>query len=751
VSKKKKIKNGNKADSKKAGPILTFNSFSTRYFGGIFAVIFSVIVFLSFFGKAGPAGETLKRILLLLIGKTTFSLPLLFLVSALIFFKPRYKNFFYTLLLSNLLFIISFSGILESLEQGNFAGGWLGYLITTPFLKLFDFLVTQIIFSVLGILSFLIIGNLIKPYFVREGRKKEEASEVLKESVFFGDKKTISPESFVGKVFNKMISREKDKTGVQNIYRSENQIKDNRKEKELASNPTQKKPLDESLNYLFPQTNLLEKDSEKATPGDIKEGIIIIKKTLQNFGIEVEMSDVNIGPTVTQYTLKPAEGVKLSKITSLSNDLALALAAHPIRIEAPIPGKSLVGIEVPNKSRARVRLRGLIENEKFQHGNNLTIALGKDVTGNPLYGDLARMPHLLVAGSTGSGKTIFLNVLILSLLYKNTPSLLRFILIDPKRVELVVYNNLPHLLAPVIFDSTQAVNALRWAILEMERRFDVLSAAKSRDITSYNSKVSDSQDLMPNIVIVIDELADLMAAKGREMEAGIVRLAQMARAVGIHLVVATQRPSVEVITGLIKANITSRIAFQVASQVDSRTILDSAGAEKLLGSGDLLYSSPEFGKPRRIQAAFVSEKEVKRVTDFIRNEAERNKLKINDNILEELNEKLQQGLELGVDLDFGDSKTDPLYEAAKREVILARKASASLLQRRLSIGYARAARLIDMLEREGVIGPGEGSKPREVYVKEESPVGSSDNSENNQTKLDFFEEDENKDDEWKKV
>jgi S-DNA-T family DNA segregation ATPase FtsK/SpoIIIE len=256
---------------------------------------------------------------------------------------------------------------------------------------------------------------------------------------------------------------------------------------------------------------------------------------------------------------------------------------------------------------------------------------------------------------------------------------------------------------------------------------------------------------MPNIVIVIDELADLMAAKGREMEAGIVRLAQMARAVGIHLVVATQRPSVEVITGLIKANITSRIAFQVASQVDSRTILDSAGAEKLLGSGDLLYSSPEFGKPRRIQAAFVSEKEVKRVTDFIRNEAERNKLKINDNILEELNEKLQQGLELGIDLDFGDSKTDPLYEAAKREVILARKASASLLQRRLSIGYARAARLIDMLEREGVIGPGEGSKPREVYVKEESPVGSSDNSEDNQTKLDFFEEDENKDDEWKKV
>jgi S-DNA-T family DNA segregation ATPase FtsK/SpoIIIE len=751
VLKKKKNKNGSKVDSRKAEYTLKFSSFDLRYFGGIFAFIFSIIVFLSFFEKAGPAGEALKKVLFFLIGKTTFSLPLLFIISALIFFKPRYKNFFYTLLLSNLLFIVSFCGILESLDQGGFAGGWLGYLIATPFLKLFDFLVTQIIFSALGILSFLIIANLIKPYFVQEGRKKEETFDVLKEAVFFGDKKTISSESFVSKVFNKMMNREKDKADVQNVYRFDTKTKDDKKDKEPAPSLPYKKHLDESLNYLFPPTNLLEKDSEKATPGDIQEGMIIIKKTLQNFGIEVEMSDVNIGPTVTQYTLKPAEGVKLSKITSLSNDLALALAAHPIRIEAPIPGKSLVGIEVPNKSRAKVRLRDLIENEKFQQGNNLTIALGKDVTGNPLYGDLARMPHLLVAGSTGSGKTIFLNVLILSLLYKNPPSLLRLILIDPKRVELVVYNNLPHLLTPVIFDSVQAVNALRWAILEMERRFDILSAAKSRDITSYNSKVSDPQDLMPNIVIVIDELADLMAAKGREMEAGIVRLAQMARAVGIHLVVATQRPSVEVITGLIKANITSRIAFQVASQVDSRTILDSAGAEKLLGSGDFLYSSPEFGKPRRVQAAFVSEKEVKKVTDFIRKEAEKNNLKTNEDVLEELNEKLQQGLELGIDLDFGDSKTDPLYEAAKREVILARKASVSLLQRRLSIGYARAARLIDMLEREGVIGPGEGSKPREVYIKEESSVISTDDFKDNQTKLDFLKENEDKDDEWKKV
>jgi S-DNA-T family DNA segregation ATPase FtsK/SpoIIIE len=751
VSKKKKNKNDIKLDRNKEFRTFLFNDISKKYLGGTFSIIFSIIVFLSFFDKAGPAGETLKRTLFLLGGNTIFSLPFLFLISALIFFKPRYNNFIYTLLLSNLLFIISFSGILESLKPGSFSGGWLGYLTATPFLKLFDFLVTQIIFLGLGILSFLIMANLLKPYFSYKVNQREELSKISKESVFFGDKKTISSESFVKKIFNKISVGEKNKLNVENTSRSETQIKHDKKEKESFTSIKRKESLGEALDYSFPPFDLLEKDSEKAMPGDIKEGMIVIKKTLQNFGIDVEMSDVNIGPTVTQYTLKPAEGVKLSKITSLSNDLALALAAHPIRIEAPIPGKSLVGIEVPNKSRARVRLRSLIENEKFQQGNFLSIALGKDVMGNPLYADLAKMPHLLVAGSTGSGKTIFLNVLVLSLLYKNTPSLLKLILIDPKRVELVVYNNLPHLLTPVIFDVNQAVNALRWAILEMERRFDILSAARSRDIISYNSKITDTKDLMPNIVIIIDELADLMAAKGREMEAGIVRLAQMARAVGIHLVVATQRPSVEVITGLIKANITSRVAFQVASQIDSRTILDTTGAEKLLGSGDLLYYSPELGKPKRIQASFVSEKEIKKVTDFIRNEAKKNKLKTDENVLEELNEQLQQGLEFGMDFDFGDSKTDPLYEAAKREVILARKASASLLQRRLSIGYARAARLIDMLEREGVIGPGEGSKPREVYIKEENSVDSTNNPKDNQTKLDFFEENENKDDEWKKV
>jgi S-DNA-T family DNA segregation ATPase FtsK/SpoIIIE len=415
--------------------------------------------------------------------------------------------------------------------------------------------------------------------------------------------------------------------------------------------------------------------------------------------------------------------VKLSKITALNNDLALALASHPIRIEAPIPGKSLVGIEVPNKVRAQVRLRDLIEADGFRKmPSPLNVVLGRDVSGNSFYADISRMPHLLVAGSTGTGKTIFLNNFILSLLYRNSPEILRFILIDPKRVEFTVYNELPHLLCPVIYDANRTVNALKWLISEMERRFDVLSASKTRDIASHNNQATDRNEVLPYIVLMVDELADLMAAKGREVEAGIVRLAQMARAVGIHLVMATQRPSVEVITGLIKANITSRITFQVASQVDSRTVLDAAGAEKLLGLGDMLYLSAEIGKPRRIQAAFVSEKEVRKVVNWLKTQNAKIKTeKLGEGILDNA---LAKDLEQAIESPIGEAgefygKDDPLYGEAKRVVIEAKKASASLLQRRLRLGYARAARLLDMLEEEGVVGPGEGAKPREVYLKTE--------------------------------
>ncbi|MDD5146846.1 MAG: DNA translocase FtsK, partial [Candidatus Pacebacteria bacterium] len=475
-------------------------------------------------------------------------------------------------------------------------------------------------------------------------------------------------------------------------------------------------------NYKRPPLELFDTTEEKPSSGDINYSSQVIKKTLQTFGLEVEMSEVNIGPTVTQYTLKPAEGVKLAKITALNNDLALALAAHPIRIEAPIPGRSLVGIEMPNKVRVPVKLGTLFSSPDYQKAPYpLSLAVGKDVMGKSIFVDLGAMPHLLVAGATGSGKSICLNSIIVSLICRNSPKLLRLILIDPKRVEFPIYSNLPHLLAPVIVNSQKATNALNWLIGEMERRFEVLQGAGVRDIMAYNKAVvegktkKEDKDIMPFIVLIIDELADLMMAKGREVEAAIVRLSQLARAVGIHLIVATQRPSVEVITGLIKANITSRVAFQVASQVDSRTILDTAGAEKLLGRGDMLYISSEFSRPKRIQGGYITAAEIKKVVSFIEKENNFD----SDFGGEEILEGNGSGDEIpGVSsLEFTDAAgDDSLYEEAKKVVIEYQKASASLLQRRLKIGYARAARLLDILEENNVVGQADGAKPREVLI-----------------------------------
>jgi len=686
-----------------------------KLIGGVIFFLIAVIMTLSFFELSGIAGQSLIAGLSFLIGRVVFAIPLIFLISGFVFFSTKYKKFFYPLLLAIFILILGLTGILEGLNPGKKTGGWLGYLISLPFLKFFGSLVTQIIFAAAIIVSGLIFWQLLRQPSSSQSKEKmkEELSPELKPRTSL-IKKIFAPR-FKVKEVPSSISEEAGK--IEKISLPE------LKTKALSAKPF-------NFFYETPPTELLEKESGGPSPGDTRTNAAIIKKTLQNFDISVEMSEINVGPTVTQYALKPAEGVKLSKITGLSNDLALALAAHPIRIEAPIPGKSLVGVEVPNKIRARVRLRNLIENANFQKSlSHLTIALGQDVSGNPIYADLSRMPHLLVAGSTGTGKTIFLNNLMLSLLYRSSPEILRFILIDPKRVEFPVYNELPHLLSPVIYDANRTVNAFKWLTGEMERRFDVLSSGKSRDITSFNEKVTEKEEILPYIVVVVDELADLMAAKGKEVEAGIVRLAQMSRAVGIHLVIATQRPSVEVITGLIKANITSRISFQVASQVDSRTVLDMAGAEKLLGLGDMLYLSAELGKPRRIQAAFVSEKEVKRVVDHVKSntraaakgEDERSSLTIEEEIFQNnLAGDLEKSLEAqGTEFEGYSSEEDPLYEEAKRVVFQARKASASLLQRRLRLGYARAARLIDTLEQKGVVGPGQGAKAREVYIKTE--------------------------------
>jgi len=704
---KKKLKNkNNKKEKEKKPSLFVLPNEVKKWILTILVFLVALIIILSFFDLAGRAGSYLMRGLTFLIGKpTTYFLPIILVLGALTIFLIKNKIFLGTGLLAIFILILGSAGFVESIKSGN--GGKIGYLLTWPFLKFLGNLVTEIIF-----VSLIIIGGLIFWYFIRGSKVKQVPG---KETLI-----TEQKPSLVKKIFA-------PKFKIQEIEP---------KIKEPSLKPTsfsleESQPKEVSVKtltktgYKLPPLELLEKDKGKAAAGDIVTNSAIIKKTLENFGVPVEMSEVNIGPTVTQYTLKPAEGIKLSKITALANNLALALASHPIRIEAPIPGKSLVGIEVPNKARCQIRLRDLIANPEFQNAASpLMIVLGKDVAGMPCYADLARMPHLLVAGATGTGKTIFLNSLILSLLYRNSPENLRLILVDPKRVEFANYRDLPHLLAPVIFDATKTVNALRWLTGEMEKRFDLLSSNDSRNIESYNRKVlKEKGNPLPYIVLIIDELADLMAARGREMEAGIVRLAQMARAVGIHLVVATQRPSVEVITGLIKANITSRVTFQVASQVDSRTILDMAGAEKLLGSGDLLFVSADTSKPKRIQGAYVSEKEVEKVTTYIRNQKEI--LKQEEGLTENhLAEDLQQSLESseggGMGLDEFAGGEDPLYEEAKKIVIETQKASASFLQRKLRIGYARAARLLDMLEEEGIVGPADGAKPREVLLKKDN-------------------------------
>ena len=467
----------------------------------------------------------------------------------------------------------------------------------------------------------------------------------------------------------------------------------------------------EPIEWEYPSMDLLETNSEGISVDDnaLKKNAENIKNKLGTFGIDVSMKDVHVGPTVVQYSLKPHEGVKLSKITSLKQDLALALAAKAIRIEAPIPGKSLVGIEVPNDSRATVYMRDLMESKEYQgHKSKLKLAIGRDVSGKAIIGDLSKMPHLLIAGATGSGKSVGMNSFLISLLYNNSPEELKLILIDPKRVELNNYNKIPHLLTPVITDPEKAATSLRWAVAEMNTRYQTLADAGHRNIADYNAD-KNVVVKMPKIVIVIDELADLMMASGKETEASICRLAQMARAVGMHLIIATQRPSVDVITGLIKANIPARISFTVSSSVDSRTIIDAVGAEDLLGQGDMLYLPGNMGKPVRIQGIYISSKEIERVTNRI-------KLTMEPDYLDEITSRETAQKKVNGVPGGADGTDDALYQDAVEIVRQTKKASASFLQRRLSIGYNRAARLIELMEEQGLVGPQETSKSREVYL-----------------------------------
>ena len=686
---------------------------------GAASLFIALFLLFSFFDKGGVAGNILTNLFFKLLGEAEFLLPLAFFLIgiSLVFAFSKHK---WLITLASFGFVLATSGILATLELkrngiSQFvliqSGGWLGTLLAYPLVKFFGVWVIGALFLILQLLSIGILWYLL--YKPRQAKKKEKKVVSLEKPI---SQKVIN----VKKVFAPRFK-------VKTLEETPQGASVKEKEKKETIQITTKPKLQVSLKAeggKLPPLDLLEEEREQAKAGDINANSQIIKRTLENFGISVEMTGANVGPTVTQYTLKPAEGIKLSRITALANNLALALAAHPIRIEAPIPGKSLVGIEVPNQKRVLVRLKNLLSHPEFQHAfSPLTFALGRDVVGEPVFADLGRMPHLLIAGSTGTGKTIALNAIIISLLYKNTPNTLRLILIDPKRVEFTAYNHLPHLLCPVIYDADKTVNALSWLIQEMERRFDIFSEVGARNIYSFNKKIQKNSRLkkegfskMPFLVLIIDELADLMAVRAKDIEAGIVRLAQKARATGIHLILATQRPSVEVITGLIKANIIARIAFQVASQVDSRTILDMAGAEKLLGNGDMLFISSSVSKPKRIQGAYISEKEVARVAEFI---SKNQQIKGIDELAESIEEALKKEREEGVGQFFGEAE-DPLYEEAKRLVLATKKASASFLQRRLRIGYARAARLLDMMEERGIVGPSRGAKPREVYGEGES-------------------------------
>jgi len=640
-------------------------------------IVFGIIFILSLFNGAGVFGEVVSKSLKTIFGYTVWFLPIFLIGLGAIFWKSAKEEDQpkASVWIGSIIFFLALPGFIhlfvnrfQSLEvaQMGLGGGILGYAVSSLFLKLIEFWASLfLLFAILMIsliltfsLSFAKISEWISRNFTHE-----------------------------------------DETGERQSFFS----RFRRKERTLIPTQPVPKPVS-SANFPLPPLDLLDDKISKPSSGDVKKNVEIILRTLDNFGIKVKSSEVNIGPTVTQYAFKPDTGVKLTQITARANDLALSLAAHPIRIEAPIPGKSAVGIEVPNKVPALVRIKEMLITEQSQSiVSQLGFVLGRDVAGAPVAVDLAKMPHLLIAGSTGSGKSVCIHSIIASLLFRNSPNDIRLILIDPKRVELPAYNGIPHLLTSVIVDLDKTINALKWGVSEMERRYKILAENGKKDIESFNKGNSEK---MPYLIIIIDELADLMAAAPRDVETSIVRLAQMARAVGIHLIVATQRPSVDVITGLIKANITARIAFATASQVDSRTILDMSGAEKLLGNGDMLYLASDVGKPRRIQGIFVSDSEVKAVVDFLK------KQNTNPQILDDDITTFKAK----IDNRISGSPDDELFEQAVEVVVQSKKASASLLQRRLRVGYARAARLLDLLEEKGIIGPASGSKPRDVLI-----------------------------------
>jgi DNA segregation ATPase FtsK/SpoIIIE, S-DNA-T family len=714
-------------------PDLEISSETKKSLLVIFIMLLALLCLLGLFGQAGTVGKYLLRGQELAFGWGKWLFPVLLFWWGFLLYKKDRRYFRGAGILGIFLAFVTVQAFFQifipvsewndSIKTGQ-GGGYVGLFLASSFVNILGFwgglavLVTLMVVACLLIFNtslFKLVGgesifakttHPFRALFGRLFHGKDHDDEEAEESVA-----EVAADEAEDIIFNKKtIVEEAGETAAKEEDEEEDEDDLAAKPEKRAKRMTEREIWKTNKVKIDLPIDLLEINNSKATSGDIKNNSLIIQRTLENFGIPVAMDETQVGPTVTQYTFRPAEGVKLSKITTLSNDLALALSAHPIRIEAPIPGKPLVGVEVPNKSKAVVGLKEILESGEFKaRKNNLTIALGKDVSGTSWCYDITRMPHLLVAGATNSGKSVCLNSIVISLLYQNNPEDLRFIMVDPKRVELTVYDGIPHLLTPVITNVPKTINALRWCLNEMDRRFDVLQNFKKRNIQSYNAA---AKERMPYIVFIVDELADLMVAAGRDIEASVIRLAQMARAVGIHLVLATQRPSVDVITGLIKANMPARIAFSVASAIDSKTILDGMGAEKLLGKGDMLFQTPEISKPKRVQGAYVSDNEIKKIVDYIKEKGG------DFEYVEGVTEKQAvHGIaSVGIDGQTGDE--DELLAEARDLIIKSGKASASMLQRRLSLGYARAARILDELEEAGIIGPSNGAKPREILVSQ---------------------------------
>ncbi|MHB1086337.1 MAG: DNA translocase FtsK [Minisyncoccota bacterium] len=691
---------------------------SSEAIRGVLAIFFIAIsgfLALAALGVGGSAGELFYGWLTWLLGIGYMLLPLSLVMLAVLIFRSFERHFGWVQLVSMVVFLLSGLGMISLFSASS--GGVLGDAIAHPLMAAVDSVATAI-FLIAFIVAALIVAfdvNLhalvmsIKQWFMTQPLEETNMDDVPVTGL--PAEPEDAPDEHAAE--EERVSAPKQPS-VSSFDKRE-------------SAPSDGFPIIAATGsaYTPPPISLLSKNKGKPEVGDVKANMNLIKRTLQNFGIQVEMDEASIGPTVTRYAMKPAEGVRLSKIVALQSNLELALAASPLRIEAPIPGKALVGIEVPNVARTTLGMAPLISDEGYTNSAKaLLTALGRTITGLPIFADLAKMPHTLIAGTTGAGKSVTIHGIIVSLLYRCGPERLRFIMVDPKRVELTLYNSIPHLLTPVITDPKKAILALKWLAKEMDRRYNILETEKVRDISSYHENILGPAlekgpkegvplpEAMPYIVLIIDELADIMQSYPRELESGIVRLAQMSRAVGIHLILSTQRPSVKVITGLIKANIPARIALQVSSQIDSRTILDMGGAESLLGAGDTLFLSGEMSKPVRIQAPYITESEVKRIVEFIAKANE-------DTLPSEIDFTDTRGQAGGTDaifasMDTDTSDDDELYPDAKRTVIEAGKASTSYLQRKLGVGYARAARLMDLLEDRGVIGPADGAKPRDV-------------------------------------